>query len=701
MANHDPESYSFLRVGLAVPKSRVANCRANAEASISLMKEAEKEAVSVLVFPELNLSSYTCQDLFQQKSLQDEALEALAMVQEASAKFYSGLVFVGLPVSADDQLFNCAAAVSKGRLLGLVPKTYIPNYKEFYERRWFSPAKNSISNEVRILKQNIPFGSDLLFAAENFESLLIGAEICEDLWTPIPPSSYQALAGAQLVVNLSASNELIGKAAYRKQLVLNQSARCLAAYAYVSCGAGESSTDLVFSGHAILAENGVVLAETERFETEGTLRWADIDLERLKQDRIRSNSFSDNKRDNKEELKFRHIPFSLSLASTNSKVQEKLARHIDAHPFVPKSKENLNERCQEIFHIQVSGLAKRLEHLQAALGSCQTVIGISGGLDSTLALLVTVKAMDLLSQSRLQVKAITMPGFGTSRQTKTNADLLMEKLGVSGREIDIRALCFAEMQTLNHKPFAMDIAGLELPEFLQKLEELPEGSQDLVFENIQARMRTNLLMNSGFVIGTGDLSELALGWCTYNADHMSMYNPNASIPKTLVKFLVDWASTQFEDDVAAVLKDIVNTEISPELLPTGKDGKITQKTESAVGPYELNDFFLFNLLRYGFSPQKILYLAGKASFDNEYSEKELRNWLKLFYKRFFTSQYKRSCLPDGPKVGSVSLSPRGDWRMPSDAEFKSWLYWLDKVDEQRHQEKRVEVRAVKSKHPGY
>ena len=663
------ESFGLVRVGVAVPRTKVADCKHNADRIIKLMEKAEASRISVLVFPELSITGYTCADLFQQIPLRKAALEALSEIAIASRKF-KGLTLVGMPIAANDQLFNCAVAVQNGKVLAVIPKSFIPNYKEFYERRWFSPAENSGVSEIQINGESVPFGTDILLAARELKELLVGVEICEDLWVPIPPSSFQALAGATLLLNLSASNELIGKAGYRKQLVSNQSGRCVAAYAYCSSGTGESSTDLVFSGHCMIAENGSILCENQRFEQDDVLLFSDIDCERLEIDRLRANSFGDNKRGSYGQKDFRLIPFSTGRKTA----VENLSREIDAHPFVPRGKERLDERCHEIFQIQVSALTKRLESVPNA----NLTIGVSGGLDSTLSLLLLCKTADALGIPRKRIKAITMPGFGTTSRTKGNAGKLMKHLGVESDEIDIKPLCFEELKALKHKPFGINIEKLSLEKFIEKLSDLQEGSQDLVFENVQARMRTSLLMNSGFVIGTGDLSELALGWCTYNADHMSMYNPNASIPKTLVKFLVEWAAeNQFDSDARRVLKDIVATEISPELLPAGKDGKIAQKTEASIGPYELNDFFLFYLLRFGMSPTKIHYLAKQAKFDKYYSEKEISSCLKLFLKRFFANQFKRSCLPDGPKVGSVSLSPRGDWRMPSDAELSSWLNWSE------------------------
>ncbi len=475
-----------------------------------------------------------------------------------------------------------------------------------------------------------------------------------------------------MLVNLSASNEIIGKADYRRQLVLSQSGRCMAAYVYTSCGVGESTTDVVFGGHCLIAENGILLAESRRFQREDALLVADIDLDRLRADRQRTNSFLDANLYPGHDRPFARSTFTL-FSGKESSIPADLRRPVEAHPFVPQGQEQLRERCEEIFHTQVAGLAKRLEHI----GKPPVAIGVSGGLDSTLALLVACKTMDALQVPRHRIQAFTLPGFGTSTRTRDNARALMRQLGVTAREIDIRSLCLEEMRALGHRPFGIDLTGLTVEELTERLGRLAaDERQDLVFENVQARMRTSLLMNTGFVVGTGDLSEAALGWCTYNGDHMSMYNPNSSIPKTLVKFLVDWAArNEFEGDARGTLLDIVDTLISPELLPAGADGQPAQATESTVGPYEVHDFFLFHFLRYGAPPEKILFLAERARFLRPYTPQELRGWLKVFLRRFFANQFKRSCLPDGPKVGTISLSPRGDWRMPSDAEAALWLHW--------------------------
>jgi NAD+ synthase (glutamine-hydrolysing) len=672
--------HGFVRVGAAVPALRVADTEFNADRVIALLARAEAERVSVVVFPELSLTAYTCADLFHQLALQKGALRALARVVAASRDVFSGVAAVGLPIAIDDQLFNCAAIFQGGRVLGVVPKCFIPNYKEFYEARWFAAAANVRSRKLALDGGVVPFGTDLLFDAADVEGLLIGVEICEDLWVPIPPSSLQALHGASVLLNLSASNEVIGKSQYRRQLVVNQSGRCMAAYAYASCGVWESTTDVVFGGHCLIAENGTLLTESQRFQREETLTFIDVDLDRLHADRVRTNSFADAQLYGSAGHDFQRIPFRLN----RPEPEPPLAREVDAHPFVPRGQERLHERCQEIFQTQMAGLGRRLEHI----GKPPVSIGVSGGLDSTLAVLVTCRTFDLLGVARARIRAFTMPGFGTTPRTRANAVALMKELGVTAAEVDIRLLCLEEMKALGHRPFGIDLAGLTVDELSVRLRQLPaEGRQDLVFENVQARMRTSILMNAGFVIGTGDVSELALGWATYNGDHMSMYNPNVSIPKTLVKFLVGWAAqNEFDGEARRILLDIVATEISPELLPAGDDGKIVQATEGVIGPYELHDFFLYHFQRFGAPPEKILYLARHAQFERTYSEREVRGWLRVFLRRFFGNQFKRSCLPDGPKVGSVSLSPRGDWRMPSDAQVALWLEWLDRAGEAAEQE---------------
>jgi NAD+ synthase (glutamine-hydrolysing) len=657
--------HGFVRVAAAVPRLRVADCDGNVGEILALLDRAEQQHAHIALFPELSLTGYTCGDLFQQPTLLAGARQALARLLLEGKDRFAGLGVVGMPWSEGDQLYNVAAVFQRGKLLGLVPKSYLPNYKEFYEARWFAPGHRARATEVAWQDSRVPFGTDLLFDAEAAApGLLVGVEICEDLWSPVPPSAFQALAGAKVLLNLSASNEIIGKVGYRRQLVVGQSGRCIAGYVYTSCGPHESTTDVVFGGHALIAENGSLLCETDRFERDSALLVSDIDVSRLHVERITNHTFGETQSVHRSS--WRRIGFSVERSP------RRLVRGIDAHPFVPRGKEQLRERCEEIFHTQVAGLAKRLEHL----GGQKVAIGVSGGLDSTLALLVTCKTFDRLEQPRTKIQAVTMPGFGTTSRTLRNAQALMRHLGVTALETDIRLLCLEEMRALGHSPFGIRLDGQTVESLSARLRELPaEACQnDLVFENVQARMRTSLLMNRGFVVGTGDLSELALGWCTYNADHMNMYNPNVSIPKTLVKFLVHWAAqNEFAGAAQKTLLDVVATQISPELLPATASGEIAQMTESVVGPYELHDFFLFHFLRYGAPPEKILFLADHAAFEKPYPSDERRRWLKVFLSRFFANQFKRSCLPDGPKVGTISLSPRGDWRMPSDAEAALWL----------------------------
>ncbi len=665
--------HGFLRVAAATPALAVADCAFNVRAITDLLRQAQEERVAVVVFPELALTGYTCADLFHQTALLRGAIAGLAALAGASRSEFAGLAVVGLPLAVDDQVFNCAAVLHRGNILGIVPKSFLPNYKEFYERRWFAPASAAHSRVVAVAGQEVPFGPDLLFRAGDVAApgLVVGVEVCEDLWVPIPPSSTQAVAGATVLCNLSASNEVIGKAGYRRQLVVNQSGRCLAAYVYSSCGVWESTTDVVFGGHCLIAENGVLLGESKRFQRTPQLLVRDIDLDRLQVDRLRTNSFGETAAVSGCRHDFRVIDFTLAPESNPATVP--LRRSVEAHPFVPSGQAELRERCEEIFSTQVAGLARRLEHV----GVGSVAIGVSGGLDSTLALLVACKTFDVLSLPRERILGLTMPGFGTTPRTRDNARALMRHLGVTAREIDIREMCLAEWRALGHRPFGIALEGLDVEKLSARLLHLPHDNRcDLVFENVQARVRTSLLMNTGFVVGTGDVSELALGWCTYNADHMSMYNPNSSIPKTLVKFLVDWAAhNEFEGQARATLLDIVDTLISPELLPTDSEGKVLQATEGTVGPYELHDFFLYHFLRFGTAPEKLLFLAGQARFARSYSAEEVRGWLAVFIRRFFGQQFKRSCLPDGPKVGSISLSPRGDWRMPSDASAAGWLAW--------------------------
>jgi NAD+ synthase (glutamine-hydrolysing) len=659
--------FGFLRVAAACPELRVADTAFNADRTLELLARAEEQGANLVVFPEMGLTGYTCYDLFHTQTLPRAAEAALARIVERGAKAFRGVAVVGLPVAVDGGIFNCAAVIHAGRILGIIPKSYLPNYKEFYDARYYTPAHNAGSREVRIAGQIVPFGTDLLFTCINLPDFVLGVEICEDLWPPVPPSSLQALAGATVIANLSASNEVIGKSGYRKQLIGCQSGRCIAGYVYASCGVGESTTDLVFGGHCVIAEDGTIIAESKRFKSGSDLLVTDIDLDHLRHDRTQTNSFHDNRRDFAAACEFRRVGFDLEIAPRTPD----LLKRIDAHPFVPHDPLTLKDRCDEIFHTQVAGLAKRLAHINTKGVS----IGVSGGLDSTLALLVACKTMDALGWPRERIQALTMPGFGTTTRTKSNAHALMRALRVSGREVDIRTICFDQMKALGHAPFGIPLDGETVESLSEKLRHLPaDRRSDLVFENVQARERTSLLMNTAFVIGTGDISELALGWTTYNADHMSMYNPNVSIPKTLVKFLVRWAAdNEFEGETRKTLLDVAATEISPELLPVSAEGKIAQMTESTVGPYELVDFFLYHFLRWGTDPEKILFLAAHADFDRKYTRDEVKAWLRVFLQRFFVNQFKRSCLPDGPKVGTVSLSPRGDWRMPSDASVQAWL----------------------------
>jgi NAD+ synthase (glutamine-hydrolysing) len=640
--------HGFVRVAAAVPELKVADCGFNTDKILELIREAEEAGVQFVVFPELSLTAYTCGDLFHQQLLVKEALGQLTLLAEKTASL-DIVAIVGLPVLLDNQQFNCAAVLQKGEILGLVPKTYIPGYKEFYEERWFAPGSNALSREIEIAGTRVPFGTDLLFEAAGPYNVCFGVEICEDLWTPVPPSSYQAVAGATLLFNLSASNEIIGKYEYRRELVRQQSGKCVAGYVYTSAGVHESTTDVVYGGHALIAENGGLLCESERFQRKSCLIISEIDVQKLQNDRIKNTSFMEGL----PGCSFRKIGFRLGAGAGEA---AKLNRFIDPHPFVPSDPAARDIRCREIFAIQTAGLAKRLAHT----GMQYAVVGISGGLDSTLALLVTARTFDMLHIPRANIIAITMPGFGTTDATYANALQLIRSMGAELHEINIRQACLQHFADIGHDP----------------------AIHDVTYENVQARERTQILMDiankrSGLVIGTGDLSELALGWCTYNGDHMSMYSVNCSIPKTLVKYLVRWAADNVTDQAAAdVLLRILDTPITPELLPPDENGGIRQKTEELVGPYELHDFFLYHTLRYGAPPRKVLFLAEQA-FGGGYGAEEIKSWLKVFYKRFFSQQFKRSCLPDGPKVGTISLSPRGDWRMPSDAAAALWLKELE------------------------
>lgn len=622
----------FLRTACATPQIKVADCSFNAQQIITMAETAVNNGASLVVFPELCITGYTCSDLFLQKTLLLSAEKALGDIAEKTASL-DALILVGMPVRKGAALYNCAAVLSKGKILGLVPKRNIPNYSEFYELRHFTACCEKI--ETTICGQHTEINPNVIFACRTMPEFKLGIEICEDVWTPEPPSGKLSLAGATVIANLSASDEVIGKADYRRMLIKSQSARLISAYLYTSAGMGESTTDMVFSGHNIICENGSMLAESKRFTT--GITYADIDLQKMESERLRSNTYIGN-----NNLPF--VEFDIDTKELN------LNRKFSKTPFVPQSKINLDERCEEILTIQATGLATRLNHTHAKTA----VIGLSGGLDSTLALIVAVHAFDMLGLDRKNIIAVTMPCFGTTKRTKSNAEILAESYGVSFKDIDISKAVTQHFEDIGH-----DINTL-----------------DVTFENGQARERTQVLMDianktGGFVIGTGDLSELALGWATYNGDHMSMYAVNASIPKTLVRHLTAFEAEHSEGKLKEVLLDILATPVSPELLPP-KDGEISQKTEDLVGPYELHDFYLYYFVRLGFTPSKIFRLA-KLAFDGEYDDATIEKWLKTFIRRFFAQQFKRSCLPDGPKVGTVTLSPRGDWRMPSDASSAEWL----------------------------
>ncbi|WP_165072670.1 NAD(+) synthase [Paludisphaera rhizosphaerae] len=669
-------AFGIVRVASATIRTSVGDPAANAREVVGVLERTE--GCDVVLFPELCLTGYTCADLFYQPTLLNAAVDALAAVVEANTG-QPRIVVVGLPLGVGPHLYNCAAVIDGSGVRGLVPKQHLPNYKEFYERRWFHPARGEEPAEIDLLGRPTPFGIDLLFPVEGAgdagRDVILGVEICEDLWLPIPPSASQALAGATILLNLSASNETIGKSAYRTDLVVGQSGRCMAAYAYSGSGPSESTTDLVFGGHCLIAEDGRMLAESRRVgdgqPIERGSYWieADVDVDRLTFERRSAATFEWPVGPVRP---FRRIGVGLGLSE-----RPDLKRFVPAAPFVPANGPELNRRCAEIFEIQVAGLAKRVERLPAGT---TLHMGVSGGLDSTLALLVAVKTLDLLGMDRKLLHGLTMPGFGTTNRTRTNAVDLMEHLGVSSETIDISGLAFQSFRELGHSPFGIDARHMNLSAFRAALLELPEENRkDLTFENVQARLRTFLLMSRGFVVGTGDLSEMALGWSTYNADHMSMYNPNCSIPKTLVRFLVLYAANhEFPaGPTRDTLTSIAETTISPELLPTSKRGEILQATEDSLGPYELHDFFLYHAIRWGCPPEKILYLSRFADFSKPYPPALVEKTLRTFITRFFAQQYKRSCVPDGPKVGTVSLSPRGDWRMPSDADASAWLRWAE------------------------
>lgn len=640
----------YIKIAAAIPRVKVADVSFNITEIENLMTRAEGMGAEIVCFPELSITAYSCQDLFAQQLLLDEAESGLMRIMELSHNL-SITAIVGLPIQLNGMLLNCAAVVQGGKVLGLVPKTFLPNYKEFYEQRWFT-SSSAVANgtTLKFCGQKIPVSAQLIFSLGETRFAI---EICEDLWAPIPPSCNLALAGADVIFNISASNDIIGKHSYLRSLICNQSARTLCGYVYSSCGFGESTQDLVYGGKALIAENGHILAESKRFEFQEQLIVSEIDIQRLRSERRINTSFAKSLEHHRKELGCEEI-----CISSSSLIRESgnFSRTFDPLPFVPHGAE-LDARCEEILCIQSEGLATRIAHTHVK----SVVVGISGGLDSTLALLVCVNAFDRLGLDRKGIVGITMPGFGTTDRTYTNAISLMQSLGITIREINITDAVNVHFRDLGHNPLLHDIT----------------------YENCQARERTQILMDAanqcnGFVVGTGDLSELALGWATYNGDHMSMYGVNTSIPKTLIRHLVHWVALNVADGQSrTTLLDIIDTPISPELIPADEHGNITQKTEDLVGPYELHDFFLYYVLRFGFRPGKIYRMALRAfdGHDNghRYDEATIQKWIGVFFRRFFAQQFKRSCLPDGPKVGSCSLSPRGDWRMPSDASSAEWL----------------------------
>lgn len=657
-------NYGYVKVASAIPSVRVGDVAYNVEQIENLVIQAEGKGVEVIVFPELSLTGYTCQDLFRQQLLLDRVEQGVMRLMDFTRKL-DIIAIVGAPVPVGNLLLNCAVVIQKGHVLGMVPKFYLPNYSEFYEKRWFASAQDLRDMELRYAGNVVNMTADVqLFRTA--DGVLFGIEICEDVWAPAPPSNKLALAGADIVFNLSASDELIGKHDYLKSLLSQQSARTMTGYVYSSCGFGESTQDVVYGGNAMIYENGKLLAEAARFSLEPQMMMTQIDVEKLRSERRGNSTYVNAQRNVKFSLLDKQFGIRIIDAFPKEMEREfKLERTVSPHPFIP-AMEDMEVSCEEIFNIQVMGLVKRLVHTHAETA----VIGISGGLDSTLALLVCVKAFDKLKRSRKGIVGVTMPGFGTTGRTYNNAMELMRSLGITVKEVSIVDAVTQHFEDINH-----DISV-----------------HDVTYENSQARERTQVLMDmanklNGMVVGTGDLSELALGWATYNGDHMSMYGVNASVPKTLIRYLVNYvAQREVDDQSAQTLQDIIDTPISPELIPADEKGNIQQKTEDLVGPYELHDFFLYYFLRFGFSPKKIFMLAKNAFIENEskrvklgpndpetYDEETIKKWLRVFVRRFFSQQFKRSCLPDGPKVGSVSLSPRGDWRMPSDAMAAMWM----------------------------
>lgn len=648
------KQYGFARVCAAVPSVKPAAVEKNLEWIIDLIHDVKDKEPDLLLLPELSISGYSCSDLFRQNTLLQRSREALMSLAEETINLDFPII-AGLPLVINSALYNCAAVLSRGRVLGIVPKTYLPNSNEFYEQRWYSSGRSCTEDSIEIMGGIIPFGTDLIFQDKNNQLMRFAIEICEDLWSPLPPSTTLSLAGALIIANPSASNELVGKAEYRKQVTSQQSARCICSYIYASAGPGESTTDTVYGGHALIYENGRLLKEGERFQTESSWICSDTDLEFLEHQRLSSPSWS-------QSMDFEAVPcrtITYEGRESEARTKSDLLRTIDPHPFVPSSNDDRTARCHEIFSIQSTALAARLRHI-----GCKTaVLGLSGGLDSTLALLVAQEAFKRAGLPLEGLQCYTMPGFGTTIRTKGNAELLCEELKIPLEVIDIQNICTIQLQELDHSGEPSDVA----------------------YENVQARQRTMYLMNKanmmkGIVIGTGDLSELALGWCTYNGDHMSMYAVNTGVPKTLVRYLVQFVADKLENRKAAdILYDVIDTPISPELLPPDKQGDIAQKTEDVIGPYELHDFFLYQIVRCGFGPAKTFKLAEKA-FEGNYEKETIKKWLSHFIWRFFTQQFKRSCLPDGPKVGTIALSPRGDWRMPSDSDPEIWLKELETAE---------------------
>ena len=646
----------FIRIACAVPEVRVADVVKNVEDICGQIKEADTVGSDLVVFPELALTGYTCEDLFFQDSLLSASMEGLQKIMDVSAEHPGLTVVVGTPAVLEGQMYNCGAVISDGKLHGLVPKTYLPNYNEFYERRWFSSSADLRVKEVPAALLGlsggmIPVGRDLLFRIG--DGSLLGVEVCEDLWTPLPPSTIMSLNGAEVIVNLSASNETVGKRGYRRSLVKHQSAMCSCVYAYVSAGCTESTSDLVFSGHSIIAENGEILSENKNLVDTDYVLVHDVDLGRIRSQRRKNKSVKD-----AVSLYGNVTPMRIISCDTVGFRSDGTLYKLEKLPFVPSTESQRHSRCMEIFQMQVAGLKQRL----AVIGNANAVIGISGGLDSTLALLVAVEAMRQLGRPSTDVYGVTMPCYGTSDRTYQNSWELMRTLGISAKEISIKNAVSLHFEDIGHDP----------------------SVHNGTYENSQARERTQILMDyssvvNGIVVGTGDLSELALGWCTYNGDHMSMYGVNASIPKTLIRWMIDTIARMPEFEASrAVLEDILDTPISPELLPPDAQGKIAQYTEDLVGPYALHDFFLYYMVRYNFAPAKIFTLACRA-FEDDFDAETIKKWMKSFYRRFFTQQFKRNCMPDGVKVGNISLCPRGDWRMPSDASGRVWLQEIENL----------------------